>query len=220
MLVGSNNTATRCLVRNCDAAGTNYGFGTGQFFGCTAIGNGLGYSGSSAVFNCGAYDNSSDGFSGVSVHVNSLASGNGGDGFDSGAVAGSYTNCTADGNTASGFKGTVSNLRLTNCVSTFNGAYGYDVSGSSNLTGCASLTNTSGRRNGGRFDINPILLSADPYVNRAGDDFRPNKVAGGGALLRNTAFDVGGQDEDSKDVGAVHHSSLVAALLLLLGVGS
>lgn len=48
-------------------------------------------------------------------------------------------------------------------------------------------------------------LSASPFVDAAGGDFRPNNVAGGGAELRGAAFGVSGQT-DSKDIGAVQHA--------------
>lgn len=50
--------------------------------------------------------------------------------------------------------------------------------------------------------LNPIQLTADPYVNRLGGDFRPNNTAGGGALLRGASTGVFGQT-DNQDIGAV-----------------
>jgi hypothetical protein len=49
---------------------------------------------------------------------------------------------------------------------------------------------TSGRLNGfdDQFEHNPIILTADPFVDAANGDFRLNKEAGGGLLCRGTAL--------------------------------
>jgi hypothetical protein len=48
-------------------------------------------------------------------------------------------------------------------------------------------------------------LGADPYVNQAGGDFRPNANSPGGAQLRAAGIGVYGQT-DSEDIGAVQHT--------------
>lgn len=111
--------------------------------------------------------------------------------------------CMANGTSAgSGFVLSSESVFL-NCLSTNNSAYGFSVSGSGVMKNCGSYNNTSGRvQSAVIYDVDGITLTADPYVNLAGEDFRPNTTAGGGALLRAAGIGVYSQIDNS-DVGAV-----------------
>lgn len=70
--------------------------------------------------------------------------------------------------------------------------------------------NTSGAVTGIITGVNPITLTADPFVDRTGRDFGLNNTAGGGALLRSAAFPgayPGGTTTSYLDVGAAQHQS-------------
>ena len=98
---------------------------------------------------------------------------------------------------------------LIDCVATNNGGRGIDINASfTAVIGCATFNNTSGAinaaANGQTNQIGNITLSGDPWVAAATDDYRPNAVAGAGALLRVAGLGVVGQT-DSRDIGAVQH---------------
>lgn len=81
------------------------------------------------------------------------------------------------------------------CIAYTVGGYGIHSAGATKRFGNYTVTNfamgnvTSGRHNlGSAFDeveINPITLTADPFVDAANGDFRLNDVDGGGALCKN-----------------------------------
>ena len=113
----------------------------------------------------------------------------------------SVTNCTivdCDGDGIvyddTGAGGAVGNsLSIRNNLIAYNGLYGllHDGPDDTNhiLQGNAVYSNTSGNYSG--FFIagdGAVTLTADPFTNRASDDYTLNNTAGGGALLREAAY--------------------------------
>lgn len=132
--------------------------------------------------------------------------------------------CIAYANTGRGFVISVgTNLTsyfLTNCIAYGNGGRGYDTS--SNIQTSTRIMNCAGGSNtGGNYDttylpdsgnnvsiIGFIALTADPFVNAAGNNFALNNVAGGGALLRAAGLPAsfpGLSTSSYPDVGAAQH---------------
>jgi hypothetical protein len=114
--------------------------------------------------------------------------------------------CIADSNTAAGFN-LASNVTAVNCLSTNQSGgsgTGFTVTTQTKLINCAAYNNTTPISGTPFANIGQITVTADPYVNQAGADFRPNSAAGGGALLRAAGIGVFGQT-DNADVGAVQH---------------
>lgn len=200
----------RCRAKSC----TNGGFGgQAEFVECIGDSCNVGFTplGSSTFYGCVATGCTSDGFS-VSTTlctlVNCLSYSNSGKGFN---VGGNYTaafyNCTAHGNTGDGFDfGSYGMNAAVNCLATNNGAWGFNLSQRDNLMlNCAGRNNTSGNVDTVTVpfvNLNFVTLTADPYQNAAGADFRLNNTAGGGAALRGLGIGVAGQT-DSQDMGAV-----------------
>jgi hypothetical protein len=117
-------------------------------------------------------------------------------------------NCTADNNSTAGFDCTANDNCLVNCLSTNNGTYGYDADANegNRMATCASYSNSSGRGQNYTADINPIVVTADPYRDDTNDDYRPNTDAAGGGLLLNVGF-----SPDSvtypNDIGFARHAA-------------
>lgn len=188
----------QCVLISCRANGCTTGFtiNSGQVTrswadGCTT-GFQLSTNGNSRVLGCLATDGTT--------------------GFDTGANTGMVLlDCTADGNSGDGFLIDTQACVAINCLATNNGGWGIDF-GAATINGFgfanAAYNNTSGNiRNNTTNSVvlGTITLTADPYVNAAGDDYRPNDVAGGGADIRGDAEAVPGQITNN-DIGAVQHS--------------
>ena len=110
--------------------------------------------------------------------------------------------CIAVDNTGDGFSGNYRNSHY-GCLSAYNSAYGFDGH-STNINSvihCATIGNSSGAYITGDATIVVGLteLSADPFVDRASDDYRLNNVDGGGKDLRGQA---GGVPPCHIDLGA------------------
>ena len=101
-----------------------------------------------------------------------------------------------------------------------NGGYGinlqYNESPIVGFFGNAFRGNTSGAtQNAGALASQDITVTADPFVNAAGLDFRLNNAAGGGALLRGTGMPSllpGSAAPNSADVGGYRHATPPLAL--------
>ena len=125
---------------------------------------------------------------------------------------GHLTHCVAHDNAGDGFK-VVNGSVAMGCVATLNGGYGFNTSDAAQLLGCAGpgsgstgIANTSGNLNATpQVNHGWIDLTVDPFVDSSNGDFRPNHLAGGGALLRAAGYGVAGQT-DARDVGAVQHA--------------
>lgn len=126
-------------------------------------------------------------------------------GFTTTAQGQNFSNCTSYGASGDGFSGS-GPVTYVNCLAVSSGGYGFGATGLSRLLTCANYAATSGATNGTPF-VNKgfITLTADPFVNAAGGDFRLNATAGGGAALRSLGIGIYGQT-DSRDIGAVQHT--------------
>jgi len=128
-------------------------------------------------------------------------------------------NCTADGNASDGFDFLYDMSSAINCVATNNGGNGFrTIAADQQLINCAAYNNTSGNTAHTLVHFDFLALSADPYVNKAGGDFRPNNTAGGGADLRAAGVGAFGQINNT-DIGAVQHSDPAGGAASILGSG-
>ncbi len=152
-------------------------------------------------YKCWADGNSLNGFQGGTGGFFNVSSNNGGAGFD----RGDHFNSIAYGNTGDGFSiGDSNEIKLIDCISYGNGAFGIDGIGGSFIVNPALGNNTSGDINGVQWAvINPITLTADPFVNAASGDFNLNNTAGGGALLRDTGVESPFVNDTHMEIGAL-----------------
>lgn len=199
----------RCRANSC----MNGGFGGyAEFVECIGDSCNVGFAplSSSTFYGCVATGCTSDGFSLSSscTLVNCLSYSNSGKGFN---VGGNYTaafySCTAHVNTGDGFDfGSYGMNAAVNCIATNNGGWGFNLSYRDIfMLNCAGRSNTSGNVDTVTVpfvNIGFVTLTADPYQNSSGADFRLNNTAGGGAALRGLGIGVVGQT-DSQDIGAV-----------------
>lgn len=183
-------SAVDCTAINC---GT-YGFGC-TCHACIATGCLVGFQGHNSYYtDCIAAGNTSHGFSSTDRYMarNCLAVSNGGAGFTaySGYRTHSLYNCLSAYNTNAGYSLSVGGpITIYNCASYANG-----VADSFPSTQTISTAWRS------RNLINN--LTADPFVNRAGGDYRLNDAIGGGALLKNAGLIIPTQVA-SRDIGAM-----------------
>jgi hypothetical protein len=202
-----------CRAKDC----TNSGFfGPGAYASCIAESCNIGFnlqSNEATFYGCVAFSCTSDGFLLAATvannfAVNCLSYNNGGRGFNNGGgYPVSYVNCTAHGNASDGFDFQTYGInQAINCLATNNGGWGFNLSNRDTfLINCAGRSNTTGNVDTTTVPfINQgfVTLTADPYQNAAGADFRLNNTAGGGAALRGLGIGVTGQT-DSQDIGAV-----------------
>jgi hypothetical protein len=173
----------RCYSSNC-LTGFN---GLCVAVACQASTGTTGFSNQTANIRCVASGCSTSGFSNTSnlyIMDRCTADGCGTNGFSVGSGIGHLSSCLATNTTTTGFSLGTSVAALTNCAAYKNGA---------NTSGTALINEGF------------ITLTADPYVNKAGGDFRPNTTSGGGAALRGAGIGVYGQTDNS-DIGAVQHT--------------
>jgi len=218
-------TYAETTVELCEAANCVVGFsGTTKLLcikcraeSCTGNGFDVYY-----ATGCDAINGSSNGFNAanaISVLSQCLSRGN-----NVGFKSNSYNsqgliNCTADGNSSHGFDLVYDMTSAINCIASNNGGYGFKtIASDQQLANCAGYNNTSGNTAHTLEHFDFIALSADPYVNKAGGDFRPNNVAGGGADLRGAGSGVFGQTNNT-DIGAVQHGDPAGGAASILGGG-
>lgn len=179
----------------CETVDCGCGFKYGAAIGCKATGGTYGFYGATGYLSqasgctigfrygifmcCLAYKcDGTSGF-GVSTCSGCVSVDNDGDGF------------STSGNLCYG------------CIAAYNGGRGFDghASNISSIIHCATIGNTSGAYNTGDAIVVTGLseLSADPFVDRANDDYRLNNVDGGGKDLRGQA---GGVPPCHIDLGA------------------
>ena len=208
--IGTRGIAIGVHAKNCPTKG----FSTAGLLSvaCEADNCGDGFTGGVKLIDCVAHNCADDGFVGGSdtVFMNCLAFNNGGDGIEVG-TRGQISNCISHGNTGHGFRGGGVSTYSVNCVSTDNGSYGFN--NFANVINCATRNNSLGAFNLVTFETSNIVLTADPYVNAASDDYRPNDTSGGGAELRGKAIADPGQVVTT-DIGGYQHSDPAAGGLL------
>lgn len=187
------NLVTGATAATCSAVSGITGIQSsgGNAVDCSASANTTGYSFTAgSATNCLAYSNTGDGFNisgqGVVLHQ-CTSSDNGGDGFDTASNRAACISCISTFNTGYGFNATsTTTLRLINCFSLTN---------TLGLTNSAPLTSWSPNTN----------ISADPYVDKSSNDYRPNTASTGGTLIRAKSLGVSGQT-NNQDAGAVQHA--------------
>ena len=208
---GSGDWAVLCNNNNhlydCEAVGATYG--------------GFIAAAGSTLTRCAATNCTTVGFSGQGVYYGCLAYSNQGDGFyDSGyATPFQLFNCTSYGNGGNGFSWrdqSPGGGMAVGCVAYGNSAYGFGgaVELGNGLAGVALIRCAAGSNTSGATRANPelpyaavVVLTADPFTNKAGGDFSLNTAAGGGALLRGVGFTLPGLATTSYlDIGSVQHA--------------
>jgi hypothetical protein len=188
---GFTSVAGPLNVIACKAQNCTTGFATGGFLKCWADACGLGFNVTTVVCGCIASDCT-------------------GDGYNLGLNGTNAVRCVADGNGGDGFDLTSTTAECIECVSSFNTGMGFNGNTTGLLWRCASITNTGGRTDfASRYDVEPILLTVDPYTNAGADDYSINNTAGGGADLRALGIDPPGQT-DHTDIGALQHADPAA----------
>ena len=184
-----------CLAENCTD-----GFYGGQAYHCESKNNShYGFYGVNASL-CWAHGNGSNGFNYALALSNCISSDNTNEGFYNTRLG--VINCISYNNSKDGFRSSTQDLIYINCIAADNGEHEYQLRPSCKLMNCASKVGASGRSTGGVADFNPIVLTADPFIDVANGDFRLNNVAGGGLLCRAAGLGVYGQP-GTMNVGAV-----------------
>lgn len=187
----------RCKAINC----TNSAFANHYAFLCEGTSN----STATVFLNCHAaycvaHDNTFSGFSnGSGVDLFGCAATNNAgatsDGFlINGSNGMTASCCLAYGNGRDGFRDTAGasdENHLLDCLAVNNSGYGFNATAVDDgcwLVNCGGYNNTSGLVNTTNIlainTIGLITLTADPFVNAAGNNFSINYAQGGGALLR------------------------------------
>jgi hypothetical protein len=196
--VAGTATLYRCLSRNCTNGGLSSASGQLHAILCGATGcSSVTAIGATSYLFCVAYNNTIAGLGGGTLFgcVSCNNTGATVDGFIVGGTQARWVNCLAYGNGRHGFYNntTATNIRqeAINCLAVNNGGYGFTAVSAVDylyLYNCSGFNNTSGLINnviiGLMNQLGLITLSADPFVNAAGNNFALNNTAGGGALLR------------------------------------
>lgn len=207
---GASQYMGTSTYRNCEAAGCLNGFSGSQTtcIQCTAT-NCTQYGFVNCLADSCICRGCLSGFVATQTHtrwVNCLAYGCS-YGFNNGAYETHILFCTAVDNTVNGFHlGSYNIVVIHGCLSAFNGGYGYNMPAADfPMRYNASYGNTSGAYNLTLTRaFGNIVLSADPFVNRAGNDYRLNDTAGGGADLRAAFIGLPGYT-GYRDIGALQH---------------
>jgi hypothetical protein len=201
----SRISAIDCQALNATGSGTTGFTCQTSLIRCYALNCLTGFSGLCTTADCQA-SACTTGFSGMAACVHCLATACSTAGFSNGGNGYVLDHCTADSCGTNGFAVSGGIGHLTSCLATNTTTTGFALG-----TNVAALSNCAAYKNGantsGTALINEafITLTADPYVNKVGGDFRPNTTAGGGAALRGVGIGVYGQTDNS-DIGAVQHT--------------
>jgi hypothetical protein len=193
----------------------------------TATGVGLDAGNAVVVRGCEAHDNK-QGFTssnGSGDFEFCVSHGNTVSGFyQQGANGMRLRNCIADGNTVDGLQINDSSgalaMEVTNCFFTNNGGKGersvatdYSAALSAPMASFfqnnAFFNNTGGNYGQLPAGVSDVILTQDPYTNRAGGDYTLNGSAGGGALARGQGIPGG--------VGLLGSAAMVSAGHLDIG---
>ena len=198
-----------CVARNCPG----YGFGKSgnpdlQIHHCYAYNCGTGVRAEGAI-NC------------ISESCTN--------GFETSTLSGTFVKCVATGcvtgflmANSSGYASLAWGCTAYNCTDGFIwpsydmgtcieciavGCAGYGYNTHTTLIGavvyrCTGYNNTLGTFRSNFTPREPITITADPFIDAAGGDFRLNNDPNGGALLKGAGLGVYGQI-DNQDVGAV-----------------
>jgi hypothetical protein len=188
MLAQNEGTRIRRCLFTFDGAGAAAGTGLDVGTGCIAT-------------ECEAHDNK-QGFTssnGTGEFVRCISHDNTGSGFyQAGDDGMRLRNCIGDSNAVDGLQladaSGLMTMEVANCLFTNNTGVGVhsvttDYSGGQFAQVAAFFQNNAFYNNGNNYSGVPagaddILLTVDPYTDRAGGDFSLNGTAGGGAALR------------------------------------
>jgi len=188
MLAQNEGTRVRRCLFSFNGAGAATGTGLDVGTGCIAT-------------ECEAHDNK-QGFSssnGTGEFVRCLSHDNTASGFYQQGDDGMHLrNCTADGNAVDGLQladaSAIMTLEVANCLFTNNTTAGIksdttNYSVAQYAQTAAFFQNNAFYNNGGSYSGVPagaadVILTADPYTDRAGGDYSLNGTDGGGAALR------------------------------------
>lgn len=219
-MYNTGGTIYNCKGQNC----TNSAFSVGFLLSCEATGcssiQAIVGSPTSSAWYCWSHDNTVTGFGYIPSYfcISSNNSGASSRGFDD-AFTSLQTcfHCTAYNNGSDGFKwntgaGNAANAAY-NCVAYGNAGYGFNISSAQDmyyLYNCAAGSNTSGATNNftAANKIGFVTLTADPFTNKASNDYSLNNTAGGGASCRNAAIGnafPSGFSLGYGDIGALRH---------------
>ena len=175
-----------CLADDCSVIGIVSRFASRCVAHDCQIGFRPSTSDSEAV-DCLAYDNTAQGFNGQERRWQ-------------------LGNCTADGNGGDGFDAINPGCKFVSCLSTNNTGWGFNLDQDDVMFGCSSYNNTAGEvdtpiMNNDEF----VAVTADPYVNQAGNDYRLNDNTPGGGQIRAGAVVIPGQTVQ-RDAGSQQHA--------------
>ena len=136
----------------------------------------------------------------------------------------SVSNCTADACGDDGFDNGAGNegVKFISCLSTNNTGFGFDPTGDTILFKCASFNNTAGEVDSGAMEDDEfVAVTADPYVDQAGADYRLNNNTPGGAQIKAGALVIPGQTLQ-RDVGSQQHvdPSMASSTMTTVVVGA
>lgn len=245
ILDGASLTSSRGVANTTNASGTAYnvkaqnctngGIATLQAVYCEATGCAtVAAIGSPDAFACWSHDNTISGFapSGTFSSDNKfffcVASNNTGASSDGFALVSSNAivllNNIAYTNGRHGFF--LSNAAAPQSTIVNNIAYGNTGTGFNVDTPGALYLNNAYRSNGtnivaNAFNIGGITLTADPFVNAAGNNFALNSDAGGGGLLRSVGLPgdfPGGNSTGYMDIGPFQANPLVPLARVFAGL--
>lgn len=165
--------------------------------------------------------NGSVGFTSVERVIQCIAAGASGIGFSFGSVFRySCKGNTAYGCGGDGFRFDYDIGYITDCLAVANGGYGFHLSSASHdpfFLRNASFNNTSGRLQNVPHDRDGIILSSDPFVDAAANDFRLNNTPGGGADCQQIAVPIIGTPATAYiDIGAVSAQATAGGTLIVV----
>jgi hypothetical protein len=210
---GINTSANYVHIRNCKVYGTT-GFAMALFGALgVAVDNDVGPNAGYGIYTGGQYHvsrnylhaNVSTGIrAGGTIEGNLVTGTSGGPGIDAISLV-TVSHNTVYGSSGNGitFSVNFTGIEIKGNLLVQNGGYGIAFSAAGHpadpaYDGNAFYNNTSGTRGNmdsvsGMNAVTPytnvldVILTADPFVDKAGDDFRLNFVSGGGAQIRGTA---------------------------------
>lgn len=183
---GANNTVIRCALLSCTTGVSGLAIVEKSYATlCT-----VGFSNYTAISRC----------------IASIC----GTGYSTTTTGTLTQHCVADACTSIGFDMTATNSGLLeSCVASNQSgvsAIGVKTSSQAVIINVAFYNNASDLSGTAPlWNFGSLAIGADPYVNQAGGDFRPNANSPGGGQIRNAAIHIYGQS-DNLDIGADQHA--------------
>ncbi len=235
-VTATGSRARRCTIRNCKNFGLVLGSYTAaiecEITGCSVVAAVTLLSAGARLIGCVVRGNTITGVSAGSVGLmihRCLIYGNSGassDGIDttSGEVVITASTIYNNGRHGVNAGGTGGAATILNSICYGNGGWGVATDRAEEgvlLYNCAGGNNASGNYNTAQIPSAMVegfqALSADPFVNAAGNNFALNNTAGGGALLRGAGIPgafPGGLTTGYPDIGAAQSQAAGGGVLL------